>query len=138
MGFDTISHDQIFKRTAQDEFWLPKIGRKNWRILTADQEMETLHHEAIVEGNAGVFILSDIRQGETYLKWVEMIAKCQQQIRHACTRSRRPFVARISKDGVLYRIRHLKTHRRTEDITLETRQDASIFGIRSGHLVVRG
>ncbi len=129
MGFDVKVHDECFSKRAKDENWLPRVGAKNWRVLTADQEMESLHHESIVDGKVGVFILSDIHQGDTYLRWVQMIASCEKQLRHACSCSKRPFVARISKEGVLYRIKHLKTHRRTEDITLETERDATNYGI---------
>lgn len=129
MGFDVKAHDEHFNKKAQDENWLPRVGKKNWRVLTADQEMESLHHEAIVEGNVGVFILSDIAKGETYERWVQMIDLCQQQLRHACCRSKRPFVGRISRDGKLWRIKHLKPHNRTEDITTETALDATNFGI---------
>jgi hypothetical protein len=131
MGFEVLAHDERFNKRAQDENWLPSVGRKNWRVLTADQEMETLHHESIVDGNVGVFILSDIAHGDTYTKWVEMIRTCRDQLEHACCRSKRPFVGRISRDGKLWRIKHLKTHKRTEDITDETAEDATIFGIGS-------
>lgn len=129
MGFDVKSHDNHFNKRALDEYWLPRVGKKNWRVLTADQEMETLHHDAIVEGNAGVFILSDIAKGDTYERWVQMIAACQEQVRHASCRSKRPFVGRISREGRLWRIRHLKPHNKTEDITSETALDAENFGI---------
>jgi len=114
LGFKTKAHDTVFKKTAKDENWLPVVGEKNWRVLTSDQEMEGLHHEAIVEGNVGVFILGDIKKG---------------QIRHACSRSKRPFVGRISRGGKLWRVRHLKPHKQFEDITKETALDATVFGI---------
>ncbi|MDQ1451893.1 MAG: hypothetical protein QOK38_1759 [Acidobacteriaceae bacterium] len=127
MGFDVEAHDDHFKKNAPDEKWLLRVGRKNWRVLTADQEMETLHHAEIVEANAGVFVLSDLAQGETCEKWIEMIRACEMQLRHSCCRAKRPFVGRISRDGVLYRIRHLKSHRRTEDITAEISADAEVY-----------
>jgi hypothetical protein len=129
LGFKTKAHDTVFKKTAKDENWLPVVGEKNWRVLTSDQEMEGLHHEAIVEGNVGVFILGDIKKGETYERWVEMVQGCQEQIRHACSRSKRPFVGRISRGGKLWRVRHLKPHKQFEDITKETALDATVFGI---------
>ncbi len=60
MGFEVKAHDAFFNKRATDENWLPRVGKKNWRVLTADQELESLHHESIVEGNVGVFILSDL------------------------------------------------------------------------------
>jgi hypothetical protein len=131
MGFDVRSHDDHFNKRARDEYWLPRVGKKNWRVLTADQEMESLHHAAIVDGNVGVFILSNLGKGDTYERWVQMIALCQLQIHHACCRSKRPFVGRISREGKLWRIKHLKTHNRTEDITGETAVDAANFGLLS-------
>lgn len=92
--------------------------------------METLHHEAIVEGNVGLFILGDLRKGESFERWLEIIVICQDQIRHACCRSKRPFVARTSREGRLWRVRHLKPHKKVEDITLEIALDASLFGIK--------
>jgi PIN like domain len=130
MGFEVVVHDSLFNKKTKDENWLPRVGAKNWRVLTADQDMESLHHEDIVRANAGVFILSDIAQGDTYRKWVEMISSCEQQLRHACCRSKRPFVGRISRLGVLWRIHRLKPHKRVEDITIETQNDAATFGIQ--------
>jgi hypothetical protein len=129
MGFDAKAHDVFFKKKAQDENWLPRVGAKNWRVLTADQEMESLHHKAIVEGNVGVFILSDLEKGDTYERWVEMIKLCKGELHHACCRSQRPFVGRISREGKLWRIKRLKPHRMMEDITEQTARDAKIFGI---------
>jgi hypothetical protein len=129
MNFEVFAHDEYFNKRAQDENWLPRVGKKNWRVLTADQEMESLHHESIVAGNVGVFILSDIAKGETYTRWVQMISQCQMQLRHACCRSKRPFVGRISREGKLWRLRHLKPHNQTVDITTETALDATTFGI---------
>jgi hypothetical protein len=129
MGFDVRAHDEFFSKKTQDEVWLPRVGKKNWRVLTSDQELESLHHESIVKGHVGVFILSDLLKGETYERWVQMIATCQDHMRHACCRSRRPFVGRVSREGKLWRIKHLKPHKRTEDITHETASDAITFGI---------
>ncbi len=98
---------------------------KNY-VLTADQEMESLHHGAIVSGNVGVFILSDINNGETYLRWVEMIKGCEQRIRHACCFAKHPFVGRISRHGTLWRFAASASHQRVEDITAETSQHAEI------------
>lgn len=133
MGFRIKTHDSMFKKTEGDENWLLIIGQKNWRVFTADQEMESLHHLSIVAGNVGVFVLSDLKQGETYVQWVTMIKGCEARIRHACSFGKRPFVARISRLGTLYRVRHLKPHLKVEDITIETEQNAQALGITVGN-----
>ena len=132
MGFDAKAHDRHFRRNELDQHWLRKVGEKNWRVITADQEMESLHHESIVAGNVGVFILSDIKKGETFETWLRMLKSCEIRFRHACIFGKRPFVARISREGNLWRLRHLKSHARIEDITIETLLHAETFGIVHG------
>lgn len=131
LGFDVKAHDDHFKKAEKDEIWLLKVGAKNWRVLTSDQELETLHREEIVQGNVGVFILSDLRRGDTSHHWINMIHTCRDQIRHAATRADRPFVARISREGKLYQIRHIRAHAKTMDITDAIELDAAIYGITS-------
>ena len=36
MGFEVKAHDAFFNKRATDESWLPRVGKKNWRVLTAD------------------------------------------------------------------------------------------------------
>lgn len=130
MGFRKIEvHKRWFKDKEHDEVWITRVGLKNWRIFTQDKELETRHHDAIVAGNAGVFILSNTKPREGCAKWVEMIATCRLRIVHAAIHARRPFVARISYDGKLYKIRHLMPRQKVIDITLETEQEAQAVGM---------
>ncbi len=130
MGFRRVEvHKKWFKDKEHDEVWIARVGLKNWRIFTQDKDLETRHHDAIVGGNAGVFILSDTKPREGCAKWVEMITACRLRIIHAAIHARRPFVARISYDGKLYRIRHLMARKRAVDITLETEQEANAVGM---------
>ncbi len=126
IGFRLVeTHCKHFKSREKDEVWIIKVGLKNWRILTQDKDLETRHHEAIVRGNAGVFIMSDVKPKEGLAKWVEILTTCRERIVHASTHGKRPFVARISYEGNLYRVNHLMPRMRTVDITETTASHAA-------------
>jgi hypothetical protein len=129
MGFQVEVHKQRFKHSENDDVWIEAVGQKNWRILTQDKDMETRHRDAIVRGNAGVFILSDTKKNEGCEKWISMLRECRTRLIHAAVHAKRPFVARISYEGKLYRIHRLMTHDRSEDITLHTSNHANAVGM---------
>ena len=130
MGFPEVEvHDNRFSKYAPDPVWLLDIGRRNWRALTGDHDLVFRHREAIIQGNVGLFVLADLKRGESWHKWAEMIRGCQQRIVHACTAANRPFVARISRTGQLWEIKRLLPHHKDDDVTSEIAAHARGFGI---------
>lgn len=121
-------HRRWFKHTTDDGEWIVRVGQKHWRIITADKDLEFRYHEAIVAAKAGIFVLSELKKGEGYQKWVEMLSKCKLRIVHDAHFAQRPFVARVSRDGNVYQIMHLMAHGRTKNVTHSV---AANFGIYS-------
>lgn len=115
------------KRSVGDDRWIVEVGEKNWRILTADKDLEYRHHEAIVRANAGIFIVSDLKDGEGYLGWVRMLTKCKRRLVHDSHFAPRPFVARISRDGNVYKISHLLPRGMIRDVTHSVLKSAELY-----------
>jgi len=121
-------HRDRFKQTTDDSEWIVKVGQKHWRAITSDKDLEFRYHEAIVAAKAGIFVLSELKTGEGYQKWVAMLENCKQRIVHDAHFAPRPFVARVSRDGNVYQVMHLMTHGRTKNVTHSV---AANFGIYS-------
>ena len=128
MGFEVEVHAKWFAANAPDPEWLEDVGRRNWRAFTSDHELPSRHRNAIIAGNVGLFVVADLKQNEGYKKWVQMFTGCWPRVKHACACAERPYVAKISRNGKLYQIRHLTQHFDT-DVTAEVEAQASGFGI---------
>src|SRR6266852_1743368 len=63
------AHRKWFKHSTEDDEWIAKVSEKRWKILTSDQDLEFRYHEEIVAAKAGIFVLSDLKEGEGYQKW---------------------------------------------------------------------
>lgn len=120
-------HRGKFKPRADDDDWIVRVAEKKWRILTSDKDLEFRYHEVIARTDAGIFILSDLEEGENYKGWTRMLVNCKRHIEHAACLAPRPFVARISHDGNLYHISKILPHGKTANITTSVRSDSSLY-----------
>ena len=115
------------RKKIDDDRWILDAGEKNWRIITSDKDLETRYHNAIVQANAGIFVLSDLHEGESYEGWVRMLGTCKHRIVHDSHFAPRPFVARISYEGHIYRVHHLLAHGRVRDATDSVSNHSLLF-----------
>lgn len=92
-------HDDHFPPDAKDEDWLTKVGQRGWIVLTKDHRIRYRQVERLALMRAGVaaFILtSGDLQGE---EMAQIFVKALPQIKRFLQKHRKPFIAKITKDG---------------------------------------
>lgn len=120
-------HRTWFKQTTSDDEWIAKVAEKHWRIITADKDLEFRYHEVIVAAKAAIFILKELKQGESYKKWVSMLDSCKRRIVHDAHFAPCPFVARISREGNVSRVTQLLAHGKTKNVTHSVAANFEIY-----------
>ncbi len=92
-------HDDHFPPDAKDEDWLTEAGRRGWIVLTKDHRIRYRHVERLALMKAGVaaFILtSGDLQGE---EMAQVFVKALPRINRFLQQHKKPFIAKIAKDG---------------------------------------
>lgn len=92
-------HDDHFPPDAKDEDWLTKVGQRGWIVLTQDHRIRYRQVERLALMRAGVaaFILtSGDLQGE---EMAQIVVKALPRIKRFLQKHRKPFIAKITKDG---------------------------------------
>jgi hypothetical protein len=94
-------HDDHFPMDAQDDQWLPAVGRKGWYVITRDERVRYRHLEttAARQAKVGMFVL--VSKNITGAQSAEVIVKAIPRIRRFIKTHRRPFIARIYRDGIV-------------------------------------
>jgi len=120
-------HRKWFKHSTDDDRWIAVVSEKQWRILTLDQDLEYRYHEEIVAANARIFVLNKLKEGENYKKWVSMLSSCKRRIIHDAHFAPPPFVARISRDGIVHQVVQFLAHGRRRNITQSTASHFELY-----------
>jgi hypothetical protein len=110
-------HRSWFNHKATDDEWITAVAEKHWKIITSDKDLESRYHHVIVAAKAAIFVLSELKQGEGCMKWVEMLGNCKRRVVHDAHFAPCPFVARVSRDGNIYQVTQLLSHSKTKNIT---------------------
>ncbi len=92
-------HDDHFPVGAQDNEWLPAVGKKGWVVLTKDQRIRHrgLELKALMDARVKAFVLTTgnlrgLEMAAIFVKALPAIQRCVHKNDH-------PFIARISKQG---------------------------------------
>ena len=99
-------HDDHFPPDAKDEDWLTKVGQRGWIVLTKDHRIRYRQVERLALMRAGVaaFILtSGDLQGE---EMAQIFVKALPRITRFLQKHRKPFIAKITKDGSVSMLFH--------------------------------
>ena len=91
-------HDDHFEQDEQDPVWIADVGQRGWVVLTADQRIRrvSLETEAIMSAGVRAFIFvgrTDVR------RFAEAFLTARRRIVQLLLRERKPFIAKIYKDG---------------------------------------
>lgn len=98
-GIAVARHSDHFPENAPDVLWLQKCGQEGWIVLAKDKAIRTNEVERRALFNAGVaafFLTSASATGEEN---ANSIIKGLSKIAHLLEHQRRPFIAKINKDG---------------------------------------
>ena len=103
-GLTVELHDDHFPQDALDENWLIEVGRRRWYVITRDDRIRYRPLEAAAARNArvGMFVL--VSKNLTGPQTAEVILKALGRIRRFLAARRRPFIAKIHRDGKVERL----------------------------------
>jgi hypothetical protein len=97
-GSEVLSIGNIFGKGAQDEDWIPKIGKEGGVVITQDINIHRSRRqrELFEQHGVGIFFLTPpSKNGYTYWEQVEQVIKRWRDIKKKC-RNKRPFAFRCT------------------------------------------
>lgn len=92
-------HDDHFPQDALDEEWLTEVGRRRWCVITRDDRVRYRRLEAQAVRSAKVAMFVIVSKNLTGPQTAEVILKALGRIRRFISSHRRPFIAKIYRDG---------------------------------------
>ncbi len=95
-----VHHDH-FPPGAKDVEWLAVAGRRGWIVLTKDERIRyrAIEQRALMQSLVGAFILT--ARGLTGPEMAEIYVRALPRIRRLVAKSPRPFIASVSRSGVV-------------------------------------
>lgn len=98
-GLTVELHDDHFPQDALDEEWLVEVGRRRWYVITRDDRIRyrRLEAEAARSARVGMFVI--VSKNLTGPQTAEIVIKALGRIRRFLAARRRPFIAKIHRDG---------------------------------------
>ena len=99
LGGQVSRHDDHFPQDAHDEEWLTEVGSRRWCVVTRDDRIRYRRLEAAAVRNAKVAMFVIVSKNLTGPQTAEVILKALGRIRRFISSHRRPFIAKIYRDG---------------------------------------
>jgi len=101
---ETHYHQQLFAKDEHDDIWLPKVGQWEWTVIGHDSQHHAKESEisAIKQYNIGCFYL----WGGSAKRWEKMqcFARAYERIVQAVEQTPKPFIFRVTKNGLLRQV----------------------------------
>jgi hypothetical protein len=97
-------HDDHFPQNATDEEWLPVVGERRWYVITRDDRIRYRRLEAAAVRAAKVGMLVIVSKNLTGPQTAEVIIKALPSLRRFIKKHRRPFIAKILRNGNVEKI----------------------------------
>jgi hypothetical protein len=97
-------HDDHFPQDAMDEDWLPEVGKRGWYVITRDDRIRYRQLEAMAARGAKVGMFVVVSKNLTGLQTAEVLLKALNRIGRFIKKHRRPFVAKVYRDGKIERL----------------------------------
>jgi hypothetical protein len=103
-GLTVEVHDDHFAQNAPDEEWLTEVGKRGWYVITRDDRIRyrRLEAEAVRNARVGMFVV--VSKNLTGPQAADAIVKAVNRIRRYIRSHRRPFLAKIYRDGRVERL----------------------------------
>jgi hypothetical protein len=98
-GLQVEVHDDHFPQDAPDEVWLTEVGRRRWYVLTRDERIRYRRLEADAVRNARVGMFVVVSKNLTGPHTAQIIVNALGRIQRFISSHRRPFIAKIYRDG---------------------------------------
>jgi hypothetical protein len=93
-------HRELFSGSTDDVVLLKKVGEKKWILITFDKKQRTrlLERKLIEHFKIREFVFTSREIGDAG----DLLVKANRQMRNICKKHDGPFVASISKSGIVY------------------------------------
>jgi len=98
-GLTVELHYDRFPQDALDEEWLTEVGRRRWCVVTRDDRIRYRRLESQAVRNAKVAMFVIVSKNPTGPQTAEVILKALGRIGRFISSHRRPFIAKIYRDG---------------------------------------
>ena len=98
-GLKIELHDDNFPQNALDQVWLTEVGRLRWYVLTRDERIRYRRLEADAVRNARVGMFVVVSKNLTGPHTAQIIVNALGRIQRFISSHRRPFIAKIYRDG---------------------------------------
>ena len=103
-GLHVEIHDDHFTQDAADQDWLTAVGQRRWYVITQDDRIRyrRLEAAAVRAAKVGMFVV--VSKNLTGAQTAQVILKALNRIRRFIASHRRPFIAKIYRDGRVERM----------------------------------
>ena len=99
-GLHIEIHDDHFTQDAKDEEWLQVAGEKGWIVITRDERIRyrAAARQVIRRAKVRMFVL--VAHGNLRIETLaEIFLKALSRVRVITPQQKRPFIAKIWRDG---------------------------------------
>jgi len=99
MKIEVLSIKDHFGEGAQDEDWIPQVGKMNGIVITQDYRIQSLKHQRELYKQSGVGILffsPPSKNGFTYWEMVKQVINRWEDIKGIVRKNKPPFAFRCS------------------------------------------
>jgi hypothetical protein len=98
-GAEVRIHDDLFAQDAQDEEWLPKVGKLGWTVLTKDSHIKhrLVERTALLESGVRAFVL--VAGNLTGPEMADIFVKALPKMNRFAVKHLPPFIAKIHRDA---------------------------------------
>ena len=103
-GLNVELHDDHFAQDAPDEEWLTEVGLRRWCVITRDDRIRYRRIEAQAVRSAKVAMFVIVSKNLTGPQTADVILTALGRIRRFISSHRRPFIAKIYRDGRLEKL----------------------------------
>lgn len=98
-GHNVIGHLEKFAGDEKDEVWLTEAGQQGWVVLTKDKNIRSkeIEKHALMNARVHAFVLSSTDLNGDEIS--DAFEKAMPRIIHLLDAHKKPFIARVYKDG---------------------------------------
>ncbi len=102
-GMKIERHRDHFKPDEDDDVWIPSVAAKGWVTISADQNIESDHLDAICDSRAQMILLTNNNSG--YPQWAAAVISGITSIQSRLVTMGRPLIIRLGRTGAISRVR---------------------------------
>jgi predicted nuclease of predicted toxin-antitoxin system len=92
-------HDDHFPQSAQDEDWLPEVGRRGWVVLTKDGSIAKRISERLAVASANIKLFVLVAQNLSGDDMIDIFSKSLPAMQTFAREHPPPFIAKVYKSG---------------------------------------